>query len=207
MSWAIWSVYVVAYALVCLTPGPAVLFVTNQSAWRGRSAGLKAAAGIATANIVFWMLSALGLAAAISASQSMFMALKWGGAACLAWLGMRAIAGSFAHADAHAPQPAVNAHAYRDGLFGGLSNPKGIFSFVALLPQFIDPSKPALAQIVMLAATSVLIDFPINAGYALAADQPRGLLTHGGAKRWLERGVGGAFLSLAAATALYPRAA
>jgi homoserine/homoserine lactone efflux protein len=207
MTWAVWSVYVFAYALVCLTPGPAVLFVTSQSAWRGRSAGVRAAAGIASANIVFWILSALGLAAAIAASQAAFMALKWGGAVYLAWLGVRAIAGSFGPADASPLETSVNLHPYRDGLFVGLSNPKGMLFFVALLPQFIDPAKPALAQILILAATSVLVDFPINAGYALAAGRLRGLLNHGGAKRWLERGVGGAFLSLAAATALYRRAA
>lgn len=42
MTLEAWSVYVAVYLVVCLTPGPAVLFVTSQSAWRGRKAGLAA---------------------------------------------------------------------------------------------------------------------------------------------------------------------
>ena len=205
MTWATWSAYIVTYTLVCLTPGPAVVFVTSQSAWHGRSEGVKAAAGIATANVVFWILSALGLAAAIAASDIIFMLLRWGGAAYLAWLGVRAIAGSFGQGEQDVRETRGVMHPYREGVLAGLSNPKAILFFVALLPQFIEPAAPTLPQILVLGATSALIDFPINAGYALAVGRLRGLLTRRSSTRWVERGVGGAFLSLAAAAVFYRR--
>ena len=203
MTWASWGVYVITYALVCVTPGPAVLFVTTQSAWRGRSAGIRAAGGIATANIVFWVLSALGLAAAIAASETAFAILKWAGTFYLTWLGIRAITGSLGRVETVMSRADGHAHPYRDGLLVGLSNPKGLLFFLALLPQFIDPARPAPQQILILAATSVLIDFPTNAAYALAVGQMRGLVRRTHIARWLERGVGAVFLSLAAATALH----
>ncbi len=207
MTVEVWGLYLVAYLLVCVTPGPNVLFVMSQSVWRGRTAGLTAALGIETANVVFWALSALGLAAAIAASQSLFMILKWVGAAYLAWLGIQAIAGSFKPADAHAPNPRAADNGFRDGLVVGLSNPKALLFFIALLPQFVDPARPALAQILTLALTSVVIDFSTNAAYALAAGAMRRVLARGSVRRWFERCVGGVFLWLAAAAALYRRAA
>lgn len=208
MNWHTWSIYVVTYLVVCITPGPAVLFITSQSAWRGRAAGVRAALGIETANVAFWILTALGLAAAIAASQTVFSILKWAGAGYLAWLGIRAIAGSFKReiAEASAPKPAAG-RAYRDGLIVGLSNPKAMLFFVALLPQFVTPSANALPQILTLAITSIIVDFSSNAAYALAAGSLRRLLARGNIKRWFDRGIGGVFLSLAAVAALYRRAA
>lgn len=206
MTWEIWGVFAAVALAVSVTPGPAVLFVTSQSAWRGRRAGLAAALGIESSNVVYWTLSALGLAAAIMASQALFMALKWAGALYLAWLGIQAIAGSFKAAGAPAPPARLARFAYRDGLIVGLSNPKAMMFFVALLPQFIDPARPALPQIVLLALTGLAIDFTALSGYAFAAGVLRRTLSGSGVKRWFDRAVGGAFLSLAAVAALYRRA-
>jgi threonine/homoserine/homoserine lactone efflux protein len=206
MSWETWGVYLAAYAVVCLTPGPAVVFVTSQSAWRGRRAGLAAALGIETSNLAFWMLTLLGLAAVATASHTVFLALKWAGAAYLAWLGVQAIRGSFkAEPEVAAPPPAAGA-AWRDGFVVGMSNPKALMFFVALAPQFIDPSRAAAPQIAVMAATGMLVDFSINSGYALAAGTLRRALSGTGVKRWFDRAVGGLFLSLAAVAALYRRA-
>lgn len=207
MTWEIWSVYAALCLAVSLTPGPAVLFVTSQSAWRGRAAGFAAVLGIESANIAYWTLTALGLAAVIAASQTLFMILKWAGALYLAWLGIQAIAKSFKPADITAPDARLAArHAYRDALIVGLSNPKAMLFFVALMPQFVNPAEPALAQIGVLAATGVAIDATVNSGYALAAGALRRAFSGSGVKRWLDRAIGGVFLSLAAVAALYRRA-
>jgi homoserine/homoserine lactone efflux protein len=207
MSSEVWAIYFVAYALICVTPGPAVLFITSQSAWRGPAAGVMAALGIETANTIFWALSALGLAAAIAASQALFMIIKWAGAAYLAWLGVAAIAGTFKREVAAAPQIRAARHAFRDGLVVGLSNPKAMLFFVALLPQFIDPTRVVFSQTLLLAVTSLMISFAVNAGYAFAAGALRRVFSRGSVKRWFDRCIGGIFLWLAAAAAFYRRAA
>lgn len=135
------------------------------------------------------------------------MALKWAGVLYLAWLGFQAIAGTFKPAHSPAPSERLARFAYRDGLIVGLSNPKAMLFFVALLPQFIDPSKPAFAQILILALTGLAIDFTTLSGYAFAAGAFRRALAGMRVKRWFDRTVGGAFLSLAAIAALYRRAA
>jgi threonine/homoserine/homoserine lactone efflux protein len=207
MSWETWGLYVLVTVASCVVPGPNVLFIVTQATWRGPQAGLAAVLGIEAANLVYWTLSALGLAAAIAASQTAFLALKWTGAAYLAWLGFQAIVGSFRPAPASSEAPLVAAKAFRDGALVGLSNPKSMLFFVMLLPQFIDPARPMLAQIAVLTATGVAVDLAINGGYALFAGVLRRALARSAARRWFDRTAGVVFLGLAGATALLRRAA
>ena len=128
---------------ISVAPGPNVLFVMTQSTWRGRRAGFFAAAGIETANSLYVLLSAIGLAGVIAASGAAFEIIKWAGAGYLAWLGFQAIRHSFDPGD---PAPlstgGASVKACRDGLVIGPGNPKTILFFLALFPQFIDPARP-----------------------------------------------------------------
>lgn len=205
MSWETWSVYAVVLIVVCVTPGPNVLFVVTQATWRGPRAGFAAVLGAETANLIYWALSAFGLAAAIAASQTLFLALKWAGALYLAWLGIQAIIGSFKPAPEATDAPRVARAAYRDGLIVGLSNPKSMLFFVMLLPQFIDPTRPAAPQIAVLTATGIVAEIVINAAYALFAGALRNAFARSGVRRWFDRTVGVLFLTLAGATAFLKR--
>jgi homoserine/homoserine lactone efflux protein len=76
---------------------------------------------------------------------------------------------------------------FRQGLLTQLANPKAIVYFTALLPQFIDPESGLALQLVVLGATSVLIEFPILVGYGVLAHHGGHLLRHGRAARWIDR--------------------
>jgi threonine/homoserine/homoserine lactone efflux protein len=206
MTWETWGLYAAVLVVVCVTPGPSVFFVVTQASWRGPRAGVAAVLGIETANLIYWTLSAFGLAAAISASQALFFALKWAGALYLAWLGLQAIAGSFRPAPAAADAPRVAKRAFRDGLVVGLSNPKAMLFFVTLLPQFIDPTRTALPQVAALTATGVVVEMTTNSGYALGAGALRKALARSPVRRWFDRTIGAVFLALAGAAAFLRRA-
>ena len=68
--------YVGLVIAISVAPGPNVLFVMTQSAWRGPRAGFHAAAGIETANSVYVLFSAIGLAGLIAASGAAFEFIK-----------------------------------------------------------------------------------------------------------------------------------
>ncbi|HUO69092.1 MAG TPA: LysE family transporter, partial [Gammaproteobacteria bacterium] len=89
MTLQVWLGFVVLETVLCLTPGPAVLFVVSTSFARGARAGLGGALGIVACNTFYFLLSALGVAAVILASNRLFTTLKWLGAAYLVWLGLR----------------------------------------------------------------------------------------------------------------------
>lgn len=200
--------YVGLVIAISVAPGPNVLSVMTQSAWRGPRAGFHAAAGIETANSVYVLFSAIGLAGLIAASGAAFEFIKWAGAAYLAWLGFQAIRSSFRnHETPVLPTSEASSRAFRDGLMVGLGNPKTILFFLALLPQFIDPARPIWSQSLALGAIAVSIDLVVQVLYALAGGALSKALSHKPVKRWFERGVGGAFIGLAVAAALVRRAA
>src|SRR5689334_11158545 len=89
MTLEVWIAFVVLETLLCLTPGPAVLFVVSTSLSRGPRAALGGAGGIVACNTFYFLLTALGVAAVILASSQLFTALKWMGAAYLVWIGVR----------------------------------------------------------------------------------------------------------------------
>jgi len=61
------------------------------------------------------------------------------------------------------------------GVMAQGANPKALVFFTALLPQFIAPAEPLATQIMILAVTSVLIEFGVLAGYAVLASRASGL--------------------------------
>jgi homoserine/homoserine lactone efflux protein len=199
--------YIGLVLAIAIAPGPNVLFVMTQSAWRGPKAGLFAAAGVESANTIYVLCSAAGLASLIAASGAAFEIIKWAGAAYLVWLGFQAIRSSF---NTQAASPLTlgeaSSRAYRDGLMIGAGNPKTILFFLALFPQFIDPTHTIWMQSLVLGAIAVSLDFLVQLLYIAAGGILSKALSRGPVKRWFERGVGGAFLALAAAAALVHRA-
>jgi threonine/homoserine/homoserine lactone efflux protein len=172
MTWYVWWWYLVTETVLSIAPGPAVLFVVSQGLRAGGWRGLWAAAGIVSANIVWFALSAVGVGAAIVASGGWFLAIKWLGAGYLVYLALRAILGhaSLAPLGEVEPAPPIGAaRMWTRGVILQLTNPKALVFFVALLPQFIDTDEPIGLQILILGVTSVVTEFPVLAVYALLA--------------------------------------
>lgn len=202
------AAFVTLTTLVSYLPGPAVIFVMSQAAWRGPRAGVGAGLGIQLANIIYFALSGLGLASLIAASGTAFTAIKIVGAAYLAWLGVTAFIQSFRKQEAAlAPTATGSRSGFRDGIFVALGNPKSILYFVALLPQFLDPAQPLWRQILLLGAVATVIDFTADVVYAFVGGAVSRVLNRPKVKRWFERGIGSLFVGLSAMTALYRRVA
>src|SRR4030095_11552888 len=91
--WETWGLFVVTETLLCLTPGPAVLFVLAQGLGHGGGAPLWASLGILAGNTFYFVVSATSLGAVLVASYDAFFAIKWAGAAYLVWLGLCALRG------------------------------------------------------------------------------------------------------------------
>jgi len=171
VSFKTWLFFSGTETLLCLTPGPAVLFVLSHGLAQGGRASLWANAGILTGNTFYFALSALGLGAVLLASPDVFTVIKLVGAAYLIYLGIRTIVG-------------VGLGLRPDGVIGAITrdwatlgrgfalqaaNPKALMFFVALLPQFINPNRPIGLQILILGVTSVVIEFFVLAGYGYLA--------------------------------------
>ena len=171
MTIKLWLLFATTEALLCITPGPAVLFVLSYGLSQGGRASLWANAGILSCNAFYFFLSALGLGAVLLASYDVFTVLKFCGAAYLVYLGIQTIRGAgLAFPAAQTAQPQWTGwRALTRGVVLQAANPKAIFFFIALLPQFIDTRTAVVPQILILGITSVAIEFFVLAGYGYLA--------------------------------------
>jgi homoserine/homoserine lactone efflux protein len=170
MDLSTWVAFAVLETILCITPGPAVLFTVGSTLGRGRSAGFAAMAGIVTGNTIYFVLSATSLGAILLASYQVFTLVRWIGAAYLVYLGLRAILGKHeALPEGEAPVPNAHRGAFAGGTITQLSNPKALIFFTALLPQFIDPHRWLIGQITILGVTGQIIEALVMTAYILLA--------------------------------------
>lgn len=191
------------------TPGPTVLLALTNGSRFGVRRALPGMAGAVLSDAVLISAVAIGLGALLAASEFWFSALKWVGAAYLAFLGIMmlrskgTIDGAL-QAGASQPRGTVFSIGLKSFMVA-VTNPKGYLFFSAFLPQFIDPAAPQMQQYIVLGGIFAALDFAIMFGYAVFGSQAVRVLTSEGAK-WLERACGGALLALAGSLALYRRA-
>jgi homoserine/homoserine lactone efflux protein len=193
MSWSNILFFMAMEIPLCFTPGPAVLLIVSQAMNRGFRPSLRGALGILTGNAIYFALSAVGLGALLTASATVFLVIKYLGAAYLIWMGLKMI--FVAPPPAQVPRQARD-DSFRQALLVQLSNPKAVVFFTALLPQFIDPKGPIALQFFVLGVISTVIEFPILAMYGFAADKGRAIYARH--TRWIERIAGGCLVAAGA---------
>jgi threonine/homoserine/homoserine lactone efflux protein len=207
VNWDTYWLYVATEAALSLSPGPAVVLVIAYGLAQGARRSIWASLGILSANGFYFMLSATSLGALLVASETFFTAVRWGGAAFLVYLGLAALLGrptpitvSKSAARGRSPWSI-----YLSGLTLQLANPKTLLFFVAILPQFVDPGLPIKAQMLWLAAGSVIPEFFILAGYGFAASRAARLAADSRFARATDRAAGVLVLAAAAMVATVSR--
>jgi threonine/homoserine/homoserine lactone efflux protein len=174
----------ISFVLI-IVPGPNVLFVVSRSLMLGRTAGVGTAAGGQIGVYLQVVAVAFGVGALVERSVAIFTAIKLAGAAYLVYLGVQAIRhrGSLREALDVAAQPRSFGRILRDGIVVGVSNPKVIVFFAAVLPQFVNrPAGHIPVQMLLLGAVFLSIAVVCDSTWALAA---------GTARAWLARSPAG----------------
>ncbi|MCU7553692.1 LysE family translocator [Alteromonas sp. ASW11-19] len=129
--------------LLSLSPGPSNLFIMACTVSGGRVAGASAAIGMALGSFTYVILTALGLAALIVYSPTIFTGLTLAGAIYLVVSGGLAWRAAGELAVQSRPRSAPN-RLWMRGLMVELTNPKTGLFFLAFLPQF---TRPALGNV------------------------------------------------------------
>jgi threonine/homoserine/homoserine lactone efflux protein len=191
---------VLSYLLI-LAPGPNVLFVVSRSLQLGRASGIAAVVGGQGGVYVQVIAVAFGVGALVERSVAVFTVIRLAGAAYLVFLGVQAIRHRKSLAAilaARVPQ-ASTSRMLRDGFIVGLTNPKAIVFFAAVLPQFADRSAGHVPfQLLLLGLIFVAIALVSDSMWAVAAGtarawfsrSPRRLEAVGGASGLAMIGIG-----------------
>jgi homoserine/homoserine lactone efflux protein len=203
-----WITYVVATFILSLTPGPGVFSCLSSGMRHGFRKGVWNGVGMQAANVILVIVVSLGLGAILMASQSLFATVKWVGVAYLLYLGVatwRAPVKVFEEEKDDTPASARDI--FMRGFWVNATNPKGLIFFAAILPQFIDVTRPQFAQYAIFAATTFAIDLAAMAGYTALAARVLKAMRDPSRIRWVNRGIGGAFVACGVALASLRRIA
>jgi threonine/homoserine/homoserine lactone efflux protein len=198
MTWDRWWLFAVTVFLISGTPGPNMLHVMTRSVRHGFARSIWAMAGCMSAVLLALVASAAGVGALLLASPHLFDALRYAGAAYLAWLGIKAWRGAGKGAAGMDPDvPAVAGASalalYRDALLTGLSNPKLILFAAALFPQFISQKAGWAPQFAILTATFVVIETGWYVAYAVGGRRLASWLASPKRQRLFDRATGSLF--------------
>ncbi len=195
-----WKLFVAATAVIAATPGPNMLLVMTSSVRSGFRRATATMAGCLTGVVAMIAVSVLGVGAFLQAAPAAFRALRLGGAAYLAYLGLKPWLKREAALDLAAAEPKHGL--YREGLFVALSNPKAILFAAAFLPQFLDPKRPRVPQFAALVALFALIEVTCYCLYAAGGRQASAWLRSPRVRLAFDRGAGLLFVGFAAALSL-----
>jgi len=183
----------VSFVLI-VVPGPNVLFVISRSLMLGRAAGVGTAFGGQLGVYAQVAAVAFGIGALVERSVALFSVIKLAGAVYLGYLGVQAIRHRRA-LSAALQAPAERKSIVRiigDGIAVGVTNPKSIVFFAAVLPQFAQPSAGHVpAQMLLLGAVFMAIAVLCDSSYALAAGTARAWLARSPRRLELVGGTGG----------------
>ena len=167
----LWA-FVAASVVLIVIPGPSVLFVIGRSLALGRLGGLLSVVGNALGMVPLVAAVALGVGALVAQSVVIFTIIKFAGALYLVYLGIQAIRHRADAAAAVNGEVATRSHWRQlgEGFVVGITNPKTIAFFVAVLPQFVDLQSGSVPlQMIELGLVFFVIALISDAVWALAA--------------------------------------
>ncbi|AKS46549.1 Threonine/homoserine/homoserine lactone efflux protein [Octadecabacter temperatus] len=181
MAFETFTLFFITTVLVVLAPGAAAVAAASQGASNGALKSIAGAAGIASANVVYFALSATGIAALIVASHTVFSIIKWVGVAYLIYLGLMALLSKSGGLVVKSGKPRTVYSLYLQGFIIEFANPKALLYFAAILPLFIDVDRPLIWQLLIMGGVTLCIDLAIYAAYGLLGDR----LTRGTMPGWI----------------------
>lgn len=183
--------FVLASFILVVIPGPSVLFVISRGVALGRRAAVLTVAGNTAGVFLQAVLVAAGVGSLVERSVTAYEILRLAGAAYIVYLGVQAIRHRRALSTALDPSVVRGSRRLvREGFVVGITNPKAIVFFTAVLPQFVNPDgAPIPLQMVVLGAISGLVALVSDSAWGILAGTVRSWLS--GAPHRLER-LGGA---------------
>jgi len=161
-------------SVVIATPGPDTALTIRNTLLGGRVGGLFTAFGIAVGQTIWALATSIGIVALLIASEPVFVAVKYIGAAYLIYLGVQLLRGAVRPSvrqdtapTGHGRKSLTRLGAFRQGVVSNLGNPKMAVFFASLLPQFIPSGGSSFAALLLRGCIFAAMTFAWLALYAV----------------------------------------
>lgn len=188
MSYQMWFAYMLACWVISISPGAGAIASMSSGLNYGFRRGYWNALGLQLALMVQIAIVAAGVGVLFATTPWAFLAVKWFGVLYLLYL---------AYLQWTAPSQSIDIQVEAKqksipklvlhGFFINMSNPKAIVFLLAVLPQFLDLSKPQPIQYIIMAVTMISIDLIVMAGYTGLAAKVLSLLKSPKQQKYMNR--------------------
>jgi threonine/homoserine/homoserine lactone efflux protein len=151
------AAFLAAALVLAAIPGPGLLYIVGRTLAGGRAVGYASSLGTAIGGFVHIVAGVVGVSALVVASATAFIVLKLIGGVYLIVLAIQTWrSAARIEVAERVTERAGIARSFRDGAIVEATNPKTAAFFLALIPQFIDPSHGSVAmQFFALGAISI----------------------------------------------------
>ncbi|ORB30397.1 LysE family transporter [Mycolicibacterium parafortuitum] len=167
MTWQMWLAFFGAAIAIAVSPGAGAVQSMATGLTHGVKRGYWSIVGLEIGLMLQLTLVAVGLGAAVANSILAFTIIKWLGVAYLAYLAYRQWRSTAINLDAQIDRAMDGGRLSLlvRGFLVNATNPKGLLFFLAVMPQFVNPSAPLLPQYLAIAVTMVAVDMVVMGFY------------------------------------------
>ncbi|MBJ7556236.1 LysE family translocator [Marinomonas spartinae] len=171
MTISVWLVFICLTTIQTGSPGPSTVNLINNVIRYGKFQAIFVLTGDVLAICIMGLISSAGIDIFFSQHPTLFSGLKILGAIYLIYLGFKSFTKKSVKLGDEANMRKEGFwKLWRQSFFIGISNPKAIIYFSALLPQFESHGTPNLQLFIILVLSSVLIKFATLSIYAFVAE-------------------------------------
>jgi len=193
--------FLMVAAAAVVSPGPGVTLTITNSLRYGIGEALGGILGISLGALFVAVISATGVGLILAASSLAFTVMKYVGAVYLIYLGIKMWRAAPMTFDETPAKGSTAGRCFMEALSLQLSNPKAIFFFVSIFPQFIDRSAGYTTQFFALVLTYSSLVIAIHLMYAMAAGRAKRWFASPRGRRAINRIGGGTLIFFGAALA------
>lgn len=173
MDFSLWLALFLAAWAISISPGPGAVASMAAGLRYGMWPGAALVCGLITGYTIQFIISVVGVAAVIKTSPLLFEVIKWVGVSYLIYLGIKQYRSpvSMIRVDVSTMPSTTAGKLFMQGLLVDITNPKAAIFLLAVIPQFVDTTRPLMLQYVLICLTLCLVDLVIMLCYvALAAN-------------------------------------
>ncbi len=155
--------FILATAVLAISPGPDIIYVLLQSITNGKKYGLATVAGLISGCLVHTTLLAFGVSALIKTNPNLFFIIKLFGAIYLFYLAFQVFrADASVSLSSEGISKKSLGQLYKQGFIMNVLNPKVTIFFLAFFPGFLfSKTMGTIAQFYILGLLFMLVSFII----------------------------------------------
>jgi threonine/homoserine/homoserine lactone efflux protein len=195
-------IFSLVYALAVASPGPGVAAVLARALGRGLAGAPAFIAGFLVGDLFWFTLAAAGLAVLAKTAYTLFLVIRYAGAAYLLYLAWRLwTTPARALEDAGTGRRERPLQLFLGTLALTLGNPKTMVFFLAVLPTVVELKRLTVGGFLEIALVISVVLPAVLGAYAVFAARARARLSRPETVRWLQRTTGAVMAGAAVAVA------